>query len=137
MDGAIAPFRVTLAPSEQKVIYMRSHFLAYQIIDLKILDDKAAKQNLIHEYLPIVVLMSILLTLALYYFLLYIALKHKEYLYYAIYLATSSIFIGYSYGMLTHYFHVFGQLSLYLNSTILLSPVFLALFVKVIFNTVE
>jgi len=135
MEGAIAPFRVTLAPSEQKIIYMRSHFLAYQIIDLKILDDKAAKENLIHEYMPIVVLMSILLTLAFYYFLLYFASKHKEYVYYAIYLATSSIFIGYSYGMLTHYFHIFGQLSLYLNATILISPVFLALFIKVIFNT--
>ena len=137
MDGAIAPFKVMLKPEEQTVIYMRSHFLAYQIIDLRIFNDKGAKANLISEYMPIIVLMSILLTLSGYYSVLFLASRHKEYIYYALYLVSSSIFIGYSYGMLTHYFHIYGTFSLYLNATILIAPVFLALFVKVIFNTKE
>jgi len=37
--------------------------------------------------------------------------------------------------MLTHYYHIYGKLTLYLNATILLSPIFLAQFVKTIFNT--
>ena len=37
--------------------------------------------------------------------------------------------------MVTHYFHIYGKLSLYLNASILISPVFLAQFVKTIFNT--
>ena len=135
MNGAVAAFKVMLEPNDKKVIYMRSHFLAYQIIDLKILNDKQAQENLIGEYMPIVVLMSVLLTLSLYYLLLFFISGHKEYIYYALYLASSSIFIGYSYGMLTHYFHIYGMFSLYLNATVLLSPVFLALFIKVIFNT--
>ena len=69
------------------------------------------------------------------YFILFLTSRYKEYIYYALYLVSSSIFIGYSYGMLTHYFHVFGTLSLYLNATVLISPIFLALFIKVIFNT--
>ena len=135
MDGAVATFKVMLEANEQKVIYMRSHFLAYQIIDLKIVNDKQAKENLIGEYMPIVILMSILLTLSGYYMVLFLASRHKEYIYYALYLVSSSIFIGYSYGMLTHYFHIYGMVSLYLNATVLISPVFLALFIKVIFNT--
>ena len=135
MDGAIAPFKVELEANEQKVILMRSHFLAYQIIDLRIFNKKQAKENLISAYIPIVVFMSILLTLSLYYMLLFISTGHKEYIYYTLYLASSSIFIGYSYGMLSHYFHIFGIFSLYLNTTVLISPVFLALFIKVIFNT--
>ncbi len=135
MDGAVASLKVMLESHEQKVIYMRSHFLAYQIIDLKVLNGKQAKENLIGEYMPIVILMSILLTLAGYYVVLFLASRHKEYIYYALYLVSSSIFIGYSYGMLTHYFHIYGMFSLYLNATVLISPVFLALFIKVIFNT--
>ncbi len=135
MDGAIAPFKIELKPKEETIIYMRSHFLAYQIIDLQIFNKKQAKENLIGEYMPIVVLMSVLLTLSLYYILLFFISGHKEYIYYALYLASSSIFIGYSYGMLTHYFHIYGMYSLYLNATVLISPIFLALFIKVIFNT--
>ena len=135
MDGAIAPFKVMLKPEEQTTIYMRSHFLAYQIIDLQIFNDKEAKENLTGEYMPIVVLMSILLTLSGYYIVLFLASRHKEYIYYALYLLSSSIFIGYSYGMLTHYFHIYGTFSLYLNATVLISPIFLALFIKVIFHT--
>ena len=135
MDGAVAALKVMLEPNDKKVIYMRSHFLAYQMIDLKILNDKQAKVNLIGEHMPIVILMSILLTLSGYYVVLFLASRHEEYIYYALYLLSSSIFIGYSYGMLTHYFHIYGMFSLYLNATVLISPLFLALFIKVIFNT--
>ncbi len=137
MEGAIAPFEVTVAPQEQKTVYMKSSFLAYQIIELKIFDNKHAKENIIHEYMMIVILTSILLTLAGYYTMLYIASRHKEYIYYTLYLFSSGIFIAYSYGMLSHYFHIYGQWSLYLNATILITPVFLVQFVKTIFNTIE
>jgi diguanylate cyclase (GGDEF)-like protein len=137
MDGAIASFKVILKPDEQKTIYMKSSFLAYQIIEVKIFDNKHAKNNLIHEYMLIIILTSILLTLAGYYTMLFIASRHKEYLYYTLYLISSSIFIAYSYGMLSHYFYVYGKLSLYLNASILISPVFLAQFVKTIFNTAD
>jgi len=135
MEGAIASFEIILQPKEQKTVYMKSNFLAYQIIELKIFDNKHAKENLVYEYLLIVILTSILLTLAVYYSILFIASRHKEYIYYTLYLVSSGIFIAYSYGMLTHYFHIYGTLSLYLNATILLPPIFLALFMKTIFNT--
>ena len=137
MDGAIASFSVTLKPHEEKTVYMKSEFLAYQIIELKIFDNQHAKENLIHEYMIIIILTTILLTLAGYYSILYLASRHKEYIYYTLYLISSGIFIAYSYGMLTHYFHIYGKLSLYLNASILIAPVFLVQFVKTIFNTQE
>ncbi len=137
MDGAIASFSLALKPHEEKTVYMKSEFLAYQIIELKIFDNQHAKENLIHEYMIIIILTTILLTLAGYYSILYLASRHEEYIYYTLYLVSSAIFIAYSYGMLSHYFHVYGKLSLYLNATILVAPVFLVQFVKTIFNTKE
>ncbi len=137
MDGAIASFSVVLKPYEEKTVYVKSEFLAYQIIELKIFDNQHAKENLIHEYMIIIILTTILLTLAGYYSILYVASRHEEYIYYTLYLVSSGIFIAYSYGMLSHYFHVYGQLSLYLNATILIAPIFLVQFVKTIFNTKE
>jgi len=137
MDGAVGSFKVRIKPNETKIIYMKSYFLAYQLITLKIFDNKHAKANLINQYMLIIILTTILLTLAGYYSMLYFISRHKEYIYYSLYLVSSAIFIAYSYGMLSHYFHVFGKLSLYLNASILLSPVFLTQFVKTIFNTEE
>ena len=137
MQGAIAPFDVSLEAEKQKTVYMRSHFLDYQLIDLQIFNEKQSHENLISQYMPIVILMSILFTLGTYYIVLFMASRHKEYIYYALYLVTSSIFIGYSYGMLTHYFHIYGMGTLNLSAIIFLSPIFLALFVKEIFNTKE
>jgi len=137
MDGAIASFTVTLKPYEEKTVYMKSDFLAYQMIELKIFDNRHAKENLVNEYMIIIILTTILLTLSGYYSILYLASRHEEYIYYALYLVSSGIFIAYSYGMLSHYFHVYGKLSLYLNAAILIAPVFLVQFVKTIFNTKE
>lgn len=137
MDGAIASFTVTLKPYEEKTVYMKSDFLAYQLIEVKIFDNRHAKENLVNEYMIIIILTSILFTLAGYYSILYVASRHEEYIYYALYLVSSGIFIAYSYGMLSHYFHVYGKLSLYLNAAILIAPIFLVQFVKTIFNTRE
>ncbi len=77
------------------------------------------------------------LTLSLYYFILYISAGYKEYIYYTLYLLSSSIFLAYCYGMASHYFHIYGEFALTLNSFAIVSPIFLALFIKSIFNTPE
>lgn len=137
MDGAEARYTVKLKPGQTKSIYMQSHFLAYQLIELSIYDKKASTEDLVHRYMPIVILFSILATLALYYFILYISAGYKEYIYYSFYLISSSFFIAYSYGMLSHYFHFYGEWALKFNALAIVSPIFLALFIKSIFNTKE
>lgn len=137
MDGAEALYTVTLKPGQKKSIYMQSHFLAYQLIELSIYDQKASIEDLVHRYMPIVILFSILFTLALYYFILYISAGYKEYIYYSLYLLSSAVFIAYCYGMVSHYFHLYGEWALKLNALAIVSPVFLALFIKSIFKTKE
>ncbi len=137
LDGAIASFLIELAPDETKTVYVQSQFLAYQLVHFKLNDTEHAVKNLIESFFWIVVLASILMTLALYYLMLFVVSKYRDYLYYSLYLIASTIFISYSYGMVTHYFHLFGKVTLYLNATIILAPVFLALFVKSVFNTAK
>ncbi|QOR61002.1 diguanylate cyclase [Sulfurovum sp. ST-21] len=135
LEGAVASFKVKLEAHEKQTVYIRSKFLAYQIIDLRILDDKHAKENLVHTFMWVIALTSVLITLAGYYLILFLFSRHREYLYYSLYLISSSVFIAYSYGMVSHYFHLYGKITLYLNATVIVAPIFLALFVKSVFNT--
>ncbi|RLA71407.1 MAG: hypothetical protein DRG09_00345 [Epsilonproteobacteria bacterium] len=137
MYGAEALYTLTLKPGQTKSIYMQSHFLAYQLIELSIYDQKASTEDLVHRFMPIVILFSILATLALYYFILYISAGYKEYIYYSLYLISSSVFLAYCYGMVSHYFHIYGEWGLKLTALAIVSPIFLALFIKSIFKTKE
>ncbi len=135
MKGAEAVFSFTLAPQEKKSIYLRSNFLAYQLIDLGIFDADHSLENLMNKFIPIIILISILATLVSYYFVLFIFSRHKEYIYYSLYLITATLYLSYAYGALSHYYHLHGEWALRLMSLIILFPVFLSLFVKAVFDT--
>ena len=137
MDGAEILYAVDIEAGQGKSIYMKSYFLAYQLIELSIHDERSSREDLVHRYVPIVILFSILMTLALYYLILYISARYKEYIFYALYLLIASIFLAYCYGMLSHYYHIYGAWGLRLTALVIIAPVFLAMFVKVIFNTKE
>ena len=137
LDGAVASFLIDLKPEETKTVYVQSQFLAYQLVHFKLNDTEHAVRSLVESFFWIVVLSSVLMTLAIYYLLLFFVSKYRDYLYYSLYLIASTVFISYSYGMVTHYFHIFGKVTLYLNAMIILAPVFLALFVKSVFNTAQ
>ena len=62
MKGAEAVFSFTLAAQEKKSIYLRSNFLAYQLIDLGIFDADHSLENLMNKFIPIIILISILAT---------------------------------------------------------------------------
>jgi diguanylate cyclase (GGDEF)-like protein len=135
LKGAEAVYPITLDPRQRKTLYMRSHFKAYQIVALGIYDHNHSQQNLIRAFMPAVVMVTILMTLAVYYFLLFLYGRYKEYIYYSLYLVSSSIFIAYTYGALTHYYYIYGNMALMLNAVTILPPVFLSLFTKTIFAT--
>jgi len=135
MKGAEAVFSFTLEPQEQKSIYIRSKFLAYQLIDLSIFDADHSLEDLMSKFIPIIVLVSILTTLLSYYLVLFVFSRHKEYIYYALYLFVATLYLSYAYGMLSHYYHLHGEWALRLMSLIMLFPVFLSLFVKAVFDT--
>lgn len=135
MAGGEAVYSMTLTAKQDKTVYLRSHFKAYHEVELGIYDARNSQKNLIDAFIPSIVMTSILLTLALYHFILFFYSRRIEYIYYSLYLISAGLFISYTYGALSHYFYIYGDLALRLNATTLLPPVFLALFVKTIFST--
>ena len=137
MAGAEAVYHLSLDTKQSKTLYLRSHFKAYNIGELGIYDARNSQKNLIDTFVPSIVMVSILLTLALYHIILFFYSKRIEYIYYSLYLISASVFISYTYGALSHYFSVYGNLALKLNAATMLPPIFLSLFVKTIFGTAE
>ncbi len=137
MAGAQAVYRLSLRSKQSKTLYMRSHFKAYHEVELGIYDEKNSYRNLVNKFIPSIIMTSILLTLAFYHFILFFFGRRIEYIYYSLYLISASVFISYTYGALSHYFFIYGDLALRLSATTLLPPIFLALFVKTIFATAE
>lgn len=135
LKGAEAVYQMSLEPQQSKTLYIRSYFKAYQMIDLGIYDAEHSQENLIRKFVPVVVMVTILMTLGFYYFVLFLYGRYKEYAYYALYLISSSLFISYTYGMLTHYFYIYGNMALILSAVIIIPPIFLSLFAKAIFQT--
>lgn len=135
MDGANAVFDIYLQPNQTKIVYMRSEVISSQFFKLLILDEENSKKVLVKEYVPIILLIGILMTLAFYNLIIYISLQYKEYLYYSLYLFSSSIWIIYMYGPLAHYFELYGNIVNIFSNTIILLPIFLSFFIKSIFKT--
>ena len=135
LKGAAAVYKMTLEAQQSKTLYIRSYFKAYQMIELGIYDAEHSQKNLIRNFVPIVIMVTILMTLGFYYFVLFLYGRYKEYAFYALYLISSAVFISYTYGMLTHYFYIYGNIALIFSSIIIIPPIFLSLFAKTIFRT--
>jgi len=135
MDGANAIFDIYLRSNQTKIVYMKSEAISSQFFKLLILDEENSKKVLIKEYVPMVFLMGVLMTLAFYNLIIYISLKYKEYLYYSLYLFSSSIWIIYMYGPLAHYFEVYGSIVYIFSNILILLPILLSFFIKSIFKT--
>jgi len=135
MDGKDAVFEFDLEANQTKTIYMLSKTGAYQFFEIKLFDLKSSKKELINNSVPSVLMMGILFALAMYNVILYISTRYKEYIYYSLYLLTQSIYQSYNFGLLSHYFYIYGDAGNYINSLILITAIFLALFTREIFET--
>lgn len=137
LNGADAIFEFTLDADEQKSIYIHQKTPAYHFYSFSILSKKESISHLIHEKVDAVLISGLLLALALYNLLIFISSRYKEYLYYSLYLISSTLWIFYIYGSLAHYFKIYGDIPARFNFGIMLAPVFLALFIQTIFKTKE
>lgn len=133
--GSDAIFKFTLYPQESKTIYVHQTTTAYHFYNYSIFSEKESTEYLIYEKVDAVLLIGLLIALALYNFLIFLSSRYKEYLYYTLYLVSSTLWIFYMYGSMAHYIHIYGEVSFRFNFGLMFNPIFLALFVQAIFNT--
>lgn len=135
LTGADAIFSITLLPQESKTIYIDQKSPAFQFYNYLILSQKESIRHLIYEKVDSVLIVGLLLALSLYNFFIYISSKYREYLYYSLYLLSSTLWIFYVYGSMAHYFQIYGEIPLRFNFGIMLAPLFLSLFIQTLFKT--
>lgn len=135
LHGSDAIFKFMLHPQESKTIYVHQTTTAYHFYNYSIFSEKESTEYLIYEKVDAVLLIGLLLALALYNFLIFLSSRYKEYLYYTLYLVSSTLWIFYMYGSMAHYIQIYGEVSFRFNFGLMFNPIFLALFIQAIFNT--
>ena len=135
LNGADAIYKFTLNQQEKKTIYIHQKTVVYQFYNFSVFSEKKSIEYLIFEKVDMVLLVGLLMALALYNLLIYISSRYKEYLYYSLYLISSTLWIFYMYGSLAHYINIYGDIPFRFNFGLMIAPIFLALFVQAIFNT--
>lgn len=137
LNGADALYKFRLNPKEIKTLYIHQKTPAYHFYNYSIYSQKESIQYLVDEKIDSVLLVGLLMALALYNLLIYISSRYKEYLYYSLYLISSTLWIFYMYGSMAHYLHLSGEIPFRFNFGAMCGPIFLSLFVQAIFNTKE
>lgn len=135
MMGATARFGFEIKSKESKEIYIHATAPMLNYIDLNIYDDENSLKGLIELKLTEMIFVGILVGLTLFNLLLFISSKHIEYLYYALYIFVSLVWIVQLYGVLSQEFGVFGDVMFRFNYALYSIPIFLSLFVKTVFKT--
>lgn len=135
MVGSDAIFKFILKPDEFKTIFVHQITPAYQFYNFYIFSKKESVEHLIHEKVDAVLISGLLLAVALYNLLIFISTRYREYLYYSLYITSSTLWVFYVYGSMAHYFQIYGDIPVKFNFGIMLAPIFLALFMQTIFKT--
>ncbi len=134
LTGSTLVYSFELLPRTTKTIYIRNHALIHQLLELSIYDERNSIQALINKNLYSNLIVAVLFALAFYNGMLFLFLRRKAFIYYALYLVNAALGLFYMYGSLFHHLNLYGDNVYWFNITaILLSP-FLALFVKAIFD---
>lgn len=132
----VYPFSVPAG--ETTVIYVRSQLYSHQWFEAEIYDDKHSRQALATgAHLDIALLVGMMLALVFYNGLLYFATSRKENILYSLYLISGVIWIALSYGLVAQAFNAYGDVVFMLNLSVFTMPIFLVLFMMVIFETRE
>lgn len=135
MVGSDAVFEFRLNPDQTKTIYMYQRTYVFHFYNFSVLDEKNSRAYIIHEKVDSVLVCAFLTTLAIYNLFIFISSKFKEYLYYSLYLFSASIWVTFAYGLLGHYFHIYGEVAEKFDFGLMFTPIFLALFIQTILDT--
>ncbi len=137
LTGASLIYRVSIAPNTTKTIIIKNTPMVSSLFNLNLYDKKSSLEALIdYSVLPIFII-AIMLTLAFYNATLYMFNKRREFILYALYMVTPALGLLYKYGIIFSYFHLYGEMTYWLNLTAIVMPAFLILFLKEVLKTEE
>jgi signal transduction histidine kinase len=135
MMGKNAIYNLTLEPYQTKTLYLYNETLIYTLLDFSIHNQNHSIKTYAQDTLFITLLTGFLIALSLYNFLLFMTSRYKEYLFYSLYLLTSIVWMTTLHGGVSHYFDFYGLEGYRLTTAIMLSPIFLSLFIIHFFET--
>ncbi len=136
MYGIDAIFRLSLAPYETKTLYIKNTMTIMQFPYFAVYDAIHSKKELTHTNTLPLIFFGILIALALYHATLFISTRHKEYIYYTLYLMSAVIWESYISGIQAINLGAYNTPSHdYILLIVVCIPLFTALFTKVILDT--
>lgn len=124
-----------LPAGEATVLYVRSHVYSHQWFSMEVYDEEYSRRALAVGHLDIALLVGMMVALVFYNFLLYFATSKKENFLYSLYLISGLVWIALSYGLISNAFNIYGDQVFILNLSVFSMPIFLLLFMMVIFET--
>ena len=133
--GGAAVFEITLAPLQQKTLYVESVSFSHQWFSIDLYNKEHSQRALLGSFTDIAVMVGMLLALIIYNLLLFMYSRQRDNLFYACYLISGGIWIALSYGLVAEIFEFYGSASLYWHLTLMTMPIFLILFMMDIFET--
>ncbi|MGR6504026.1 sensor domain-containing diguanylate cyclase [Shewanella sp. Koi 1] len=133
--GGAAVFEITLAPLQQKTLYVESVSFSHQWFSIDLYNKEHSQRALLGSFTDIAVMVGMLLALIIYNLLLFMYSRQRDNLFYACYLISGGIWIALSYGLVAEVFEFYGSASLYWHLTLMTMPIFLILFMMDIFET--
>jgi len=134
LTGSVLVYPLTIQAQNSKTLYIKTVPVVTQMASLNIYDKKNYIKALINRsFLPNIIIV-ILFSLAFYNIFLYFFNRKKEFVYYALYLVNAAIGLSYMYGTVFQNFGIYGEDVYWINITAILVSLFLALFVKSVFD---
>ena len=130
MYGTDAIYKFILDINETKTIYIQTTSFIYQYYSFMLFDETHSAQYLASGHLPIIVILSILLGLMFYHFILYFITFFKDYLYYSLYLFFNIIWGAYEYGLMGKYLGWYGEEYFIFDLMLIFAIIFLSFFIK-------
>jgi signal transduction histidine kinase len=135
LNGSTLVYPISIQANSVVTIYIKNQAIIHQLIDLSLHNQHASIQSLINKSFYSNIIISILFAIGFYNLMLFFYSKQKEFLLYSIYLINVAIGLFYMYGSLFNNLNIYGSSAYWFNLTAIFVSLFLALFVKSIFNT--
>lgn len=133
--GSSIVHKININSHDSLTVYIKNIPMVSNLFNLNIYDKYTSQKALMSKDFYSILIVSIMITLALYNGTLYFFNKRKEFLYYALYMMTPAIGLNYKYGTIFSQFELYGEGSYWLNLTAILMPAFLILFIKQVLDT--
>lgn len=135
MFGSDSVYPFEIEAYSEKIFYLYIQSFAYQYYKLLVLDEAESIFELVSKHMLTLLIVGIFIALIFYNLLLYFNTRYQDYLYYSLYLLFITLWLSYEYALLAHYFMLYGLFAYSFNFILIISQIFLIIFMKSILQT--